>query len=517
VLGTIDGPPAEVLAFSGDGTRLAIESGVESGAGNIAVVDVTTRRPVAPPVKLGSPATIGLNEDGTRLAAATVDDARLIDVATGETLGTPQPAGCYPISFAFSSDGSLMGALCACGVVWLFDTATGERTAPDIRVPFSAAPVGLGFTTDDTTLLVGGTGGQLAALDLVGRQKLARPVDANGWIATFSPDGTRFAIPINGSDNDTAIVDVATGKRLQTLHPARQFPNWDYSKTGPLEAAFSPDGREVAIGSAAYDGQPAEIEVFSVADGRSVRRLPVPGVPHIGVPLAWSPDGRVLAAGVKDRVLRIDAVSGAPLPDLALPDLHFVLELQYDKDGTLAVGGAANGGFGKAWVFDSSGQPIRGYGSPTESYLHLAWGPGGTLILQNVASGENRVVDLVADQQVGSSFAGPTGSAKVAAVSDGRGGLRGVVAGDTIELWDVETGQPIGTPIRANSFSTNGKIAVSSDPEHNRMMIWDLDPAVWRVRACEAAGRNLTRDEWTKFLPEGEPYHVTCPQYPAGA
>ena len=55
---------------------------------------------------------------------------------------------------------------------------------------------------------------------------------------------------------------------------------------------------------------------------------------------------------------------------------------------------------------------------------------------------------------------------------------------------------------------------MAQDLEHHRMMIWDLDPAVWRVRACEAAGRNLTRDEWTKFLPEGEPYHVTCPQYP---
>ena len=49
------------------------------------------------------------------------------------------------------------------------------------------------------------------------------------------------------------------------------------------------------------------------------------------------------------------------------------------------------------------------------------------------------------------------------------------------------------------------------------MILWDLDPAVWRVRACEAAGRNLTRDEWKNFLPEGEPYHATCPQYPAGA
>ncbi len=92
-----------------------------------------------------------------------------------------------------------------------------------------------------------------------------------------------------------------------------------------------------------------------------------------------------------------------------------------------------------------------------------------------------------------------------------------------IQLWDVGTGQPIGEPIRATSssragaMSTNAKSAVIEDPENHRMMIWDLDPAVWRVRACEAAGRNLTRDEWTKFLPEGEPYHVTCPQYPAGA
>ena len=92
-----------------------------------------------------------------------------------------------------------------------------------------------------------------------------------------------------------------------------------------------------------------------------------------------------------------------------------------------------------------------------------------------------------------------------------------------IHLWDVGTGQPIGEPIQATStphsyagIMTNAESAVAQDVENHRMMIWDLDPAVWRVRACEAAGRNLTRDEWTKFLPEGEPYHVTCPQYPAG-
>ena len=224
VLGTIDGPPATMLAFSDDGTRLAIESGV----GIIAVVDVATRRTVAPPVTLPSQAVIALNKTGTRLGVVTSDDARILDVATGETLGTPEQSGGYGIHVAFSSDGSLMGAVCACGAVWIFDAATGERVGPDRTVPLSSPSIGLGFTPDDATLLVASGDGQIAVLDLVGRQKLARPAETTGWIGTFSPDGTRFAVPIDGSDNDTAIVDVATGKLLQTLHPARRFP-----KLGP--------------------------------------------------------------------------------------------------------------------------------------------------------------------------------------------------------------------------------------------------------------------------------------------
>ena len=261
-----------------------------------------------------------------------------------------------------------------------------------------------------------------------------------------------------------------------------------------------------------------------MADGTSLRRLPVPGVPFIGEPLAWSPDGRVIAGGAHDRVVRIDAMTGEVLEDLGL-DLFHVLSLEYDKDGKLAVAGVpVPGTGGKAWVFDSSGQLIRTYGSSvTDPYWFPVWGPGGTLALPNVATGEIRLVEPEADRQAGPSFAGLAGSSTVAIGSDGHGGTRGVVeGGNVIQLWDVGTGQPIGEPIRlgssslADGFSTNFESAVAQDREHHRMMIWDLDPAVWRVRACDAAGRNLTRDEWTKFLPPGEPYHVTCPQYPPG-
>jgi hypothetical protein len=47
--------------------------------------------------------------------------------------------------------------------------------------------------------------------------------------------------------------------------------------------------------------------------------------------------------------------------------------------------------------------------------------------------------------------------------------------------------------------------------------IWDelllsSDYDAWRARLCRIAGRNLTRDEWTEFLP-GQRYHVTCPEF----
>ena len=47
-------------------------------------------------------------------------------------------------------------------------------------------------------------------------------------------------------------------------------------------------------------------------------------------------------------------------------------------------------------------------------------------------------------------------------------------------------------------------------------MLWDVDPAVWRERACTIAGRNLTPEEWRLYMPSGTDYRATCPQWPIG-
>ena len=115
---------------------------------------------------------------------------------------------------------------------------------------------------------------------------------------------------------------------------------------------FSPDGTQIAVGSAAKRSGPAEIEVFSVPDGRSLRRLPVPGVPFIGEPSRWSPDGRAHRGAYHEQVIEVDSTTGERLDDLALPGLEGVGQVADGDDGRLLVAGGLPG---TAFVSDASG------------------------------------------------------------------------------------------------------------------------------------------------------------------
>jgi hypothetical protein len=47
----------------------------------------------------------------------------------------------------------------------------------------------------------------------------------------------------------------------------------------------------------------------------------------------------------------------------------------------------------------------------------------------------------------------------------------------------------------------------------DRAYVWDLEVDHWFDLACRAAGRNLTRLEWSANGPRDEPYHRTCSQW----
>jgi WD40 repeat protein len=204
-------------------------------------------------------------------------------------------------------------------------------------------------------------------------------------------------------------------------------------------------------------GPPRELEVGSGA-GRSDQ-------------LAFSPDGTLLAVGLPDgRVVVLDSATGATTQTLNPPS------------GATAV------------AFSPSGMVATGTAA-------------GTVDLYNPATGQQTAPSLIA------------ASAPITSLAFEPGGRRFVTAGyreGAVKLWFTPTLQQEGPALRtdagaaaATAFAARGQGLVTVE-DGGQAFAWPTATADWARRACQIAGRNLTRQEWVRLvaLPR---YRAVCP------
>lgn len=343
-----------------------------------------------------------------------------------------------------------------------------------------------------------------------------------GPSVAFSPDGRTVAVAQQGG---VGIFDAATHARITALYTV--------DPASAPAVAWSSDGSRVAV-----TGTGAGIaELFDTTTWRSVRG-PLSGPAADRTPWFWeassdsagasqptnmaravafSPDSRRVTVGTEDgRLWTWDASTGDPVgAPVQLSGPVYDLTYGLTKGALAAAVNLPSGGIAVVLKADEVRPAIQvdvdsGYGRSDA----VAFSPDGKLLATGGGTGDIRLWDSETGLPVGrhvTAAAGwvldlgwtPDGKSLISSGTDGSVRLIDAHAGAQVGLMPSSEGMWVDAAV-----SPDGQRVVAVY-ENGDALDWSISETDWLADACRIAGRNLTPDEWTKYLP-GRPYAPAC-------
>ena len=347
--------------------------------------------------------------------------------------------------------------------------------------------------------IVTSIGNGIGVIDTTGLGPLATTLPFSGQ-AAVSGDGTKLAI---ASDDGVRVLDPGSGAVV--AGPFSYAPG----QAPFAQPALSTDGRLVAYLTSA----PSRLRVVDVATGAVLVDREVATYP-VAVP-AFAPDDDRIALPTFAGVDVLDGRTGQVLSTLRAPSgLPFLV--RWDPSGRLL---ASSRGSGEPSVVSDAGSGATLYTVPDPS--RLEWSPDGARLAVTHLSGDLALLDADSGRVL-RSYPGLVVLGSVAFTPDANRLLKASID-FTLQVIDLASGTVVGRSIALSRGAGNVPLPAFS-PDRKTVYIgntgtpvvaYDMDPASWPTKACVAAGRNLTRDEWRQYLGGLGDYRATCPQYAA--
>ena len=463
------------------------------------------------PVQTFATGGIGAVSPAAPIAALGHDDGTvtLVDLGTGRLRTLSGRAGAPIQALIFSADGKVLASADADGSLAVWDIASASLG--EIFPGHANAASGVALSPHGATLYSVGLDGSAVAWDVAGRRRLGQrfgfdPVGPPGRAAaTEHPSPVAMAVAVTP---DGSLFATAPGRGRVTLWHSRTLTPEARELRGPvgdvISLAFSGDGSLLAA-----TGSTRQTAVWDVRTGRLLRTL-TGGGPHGSAAVSFSRDDRTLAVTSNDEhVVLHDLRTGAA--DV-LPAAHGITDVDFSRDGRfVATAGLA----GEVSVWKLAGRElVMTMSDPGRAIYTLRYSPDGKLLAAGDDSGNVVFWDARTGQAVGPQLNGHGGSVFSVSFSPDGQTLATVSNDGKFRLWDVAARRLIGAPLPASdragwgTFFPDGKHVIAAFAS-GVGAIWNVDPAAWGRRACAVAHRNLTRAEWSSYLP-GRAFRTVC-------
>jgi WD40 repeat protein/class 3 adenylate cyclase len=498
----------------------------------LVTVDARTLRPLES-IRVHLPNTsfdelAAVSPDGRTIATASHSGSVVfVDVQSGHSTAGAGKTGSAVQAIEFSPAGDVVVTTNEDGEVTVWNPQTADVV--ETFTGHEDRTLGIAFSGDGKTVYTCSLDGAIFAWDLAGNRRFGRPFTIPGAHAlerhpevpllpplALSPDGSRFAT--RTGTNDVAVFS------FETLRPIRSFR---VRIGGPItQIAWSPVRDELAI-----SGPDGRVQLWSVgARPHLVRALaplaPVTKLPETVNALAFAPDGDLVAAVAVNQgppgrgPLGLAGVWRTKTGELLWKRVHRTGPgdaVAFSRDGSrLALGFETGPDSGEDQLVDPRTGRVERTLRPIGFSQSLAFSPDGVLAT-GAWSGIVQLWDPSSGKQLGRSvLALPAPVATISFTPSGDEFATGGGSGGFVKLWDTETLQQLGSAFPGSpgkwangQFTRDGSKLVTLYTA-GRGAIWPGTPRAWAEHACRVAGRNLTREEWSRFV-TGRAYGKTCP------